>query len=225
MFEQRLAERLTAADSELDEADSRQLIAGIPQAVAQLGTLLVGPFGILTSSESRSLYPSLQTGPVPCLDPGCAALHTVRLSGVTASAHEAEGILEGLASGGVAWRRKHEYAVGEDARYLDDLHPGSLPITLANAFSLQELQGLLAEVVDNHPQAIRPWVREHRNLRQSFAQAGRACRRVSSLEGCCNAFFSPRTKSSLRLSRPALTAVTWRSLQRRRGISSTRRDI
>ncbi len=48
-----------------------------PQGVYQIGTLLSGPLGFLTSRENRFIPPSLEMPLWHCSDPGCSRFHTV----------------------------------------------------------------------------------------------------------------------------------------------------
>lgn len=61
------------------EPDVIMLLDNTPIGVYQLGRTLIGPMGILTSSENRYLPPSLKLPLWHCSDTGCRSIHTVRL--------------------------------------------------------------------------------------------------------------------------------------------------
>jgi hypothetical protein len=63
----------------LDPASSNLLLAGTPEGVFQVGTLLVGPLGCVESLERRTVEPTLRLALWHCSDPGCQARHVVCL--------------------------------------------------------------------------------------------------------------------------------------------------
>ncbi|MCH7736723.1 MAG: hypothetical protein IH872_04890 [Chloroflexi bacterium] len=63
----------------LPEAVSR-LLDGTPQGIYQVGNLVSGPFGILTSKAIRSFHPVLDLPLWHCPDIGCRVLHPVSLT-------------------------------------------------------------------------------------------------------------------------------------------------
>ena len=174
-------ERLSAAvqtlpEDGLDPIVSRRVLAGVPQAVAQVGPVVAGRFGLCRSTESRWFPPRLVAGPVPCTDPGCDYLHAVRFAGVTSDMHLAEAFfldeLEAEFGGSDHWLTAVDEITQPQSRYLDEFHTGSLPLTLSNAFSERELRAILADLIDHYSAAIRPTVSRCPQLTTLFRASG-----------------------------------------------------
>jgi len=64
----------------VDPDETQALINDLPQGVFHVGEYVSGPFGLLRSSDSRWLLPGTGGPLLGCSDPGCNALHRVRLS-------------------------------------------------------------------------------------------------------------------------------------------------
>ncbi|MGZ8158831.1 MAG: hypothetical protein ACXWT1_17385 [Methylobacter sp.] len=69
----------TNRTSHLLSDDVKKLIDGTPKGVYQVGNIIVGPLGVITSVEPRSIYPSLELPLWHCSDTGCNAIHLVDL--------------------------------------------------------------------------------------------------------------------------------------------------
>ena len=157
VFADRLSTAIpTLRSLELDESTSRALLTGVPQAVAQVANLVVGPFGVCRSVQTRTFPPGLQAGPVACADPGCGTLHSVLFDGFTAGFHEAEASLLDLEPASVSWREAVIEPADPEAQYLEVYDTGPLPRLLANAFSESELRILLASLIDMFGDDVRP---------------------------------------------------------------------
>lgn len=63
----------------LEHEEVAQLLSDTPHGVYQVGTLLSGPLGFLTSQEARFLPPNLLLPLWHCSDTGCSQLHYVTL--------------------------------------------------------------------------------------------------------------------------------------------------
>ncbi|TFB37235.1 hypothetical protein [Pseudomonas sp. F01002] len=59
--------------------DVDKLLEGTPKGVYQVGNTVIGPFGIITSTEPRAIYPNLKLPLWHCEDTGCNTIHHVDL--------------------------------------------------------------------------------------------------------------------------------------------------
>ena len=63
----------------LDAESAESLLSGTPQGVFQVGTILSGPLGFISSAEERTISPILRLPLWHCSDTGCKAPHFVKL--------------------------------------------------------------------------------------------------------------------------------------------------
>lgn len=86
----------TYIDNKTDHLDpdaANSLLENTPQGVYQIGNLLSGPLGFITSSEVRILPPTLRLGLWHCSDPGCLSKHYVKLNEYDGSFKRARDVI------------------------------------------------------------------------------------------------------------------------------------
>lgn len=132
-----------------DEASS--LLKACGMGVAQLGTHLAGPFGLLESSEQRIVRPSRYGPTFACSDPACAGLHPIELETGPNPTLSAWLALQGMyASRGVAesnWDAWFYNYLIDRFSHVDDFNVNDLPVLLGDGLSVEELATLTAAVV------------------------------------------------------------------------------
>lgn len=123
------------------------LLAGVPQGVYQVGTLLSGPLGFLTSNEMRFLPPSARDLPLwHCSDTGCRAIHHVRLEKAPIPSEESFVRLDLAANRQLG--RSSEWGIALRSLYLDEqdsrgrIHY-NLPVLIADTILGDERRVLL----------------------------------------------------------------------------------
>ena len=137
----------TTAPRSLPAGQSYRLLNGIPQGVAQIRDIVVGPFGILRSDELR-YTPPLMCGPnFQCSDVGCNVAHHVELQ-------------TGTTPSGKFYRElRRTYPSSERARtiradsrrpkseYWDVFNSDSIPWLLGNGLTSTEQKLLLERLI------------------------------------------------------------------------------
>jgi hypothetical protein len=159
----------------LSSKETTDLLQETPQGVFQLGRFVIGPLGILLSSQHRLLPPSRFGPAVPCTDPGCMGIHDVELTSYPHPARQGADEVdktESIAGTGLSgYRGLFESLCGAEERYMDDLNPAMLPLLIANAFGERELSGILGETVNSHP-AVRQTLPDTAEFRELMKGAG-----------------------------------------------------
>ena len=145
---------------QLSVDDTQRLLDGTPVGVFQLGTLLTGPFGLLTSPAERALGPVRNVPLYHCSDLSCNTVHRTRLSTdyeapINEHRLKANKVLEQDSRDPSAWGSYlSELLRDRDARYKDD-HMGTLPALIGDALSATEKRLLLAWLLDNTAGRLR----------------------------------------------------------------------
>ena len=170
----------------LTQEETMKLLDGTPQGVFQIGKKLVGPFGVLTSTEVRRLYPVDDAPLWHCSDISCSALHPVTLSkGQEASEQLIRRAISSIRKQGKPseWWGLFMDILLEQESYYDDMSAVSLPWLLGNGFSERERQLIAIELLSRRSKDLRTQLLES-GFAQTFVQgsAGQVVERFNSSE-------------------------------------------
>jgi hypothetical protein len=135
----------------LTPAQTTELLRETSPGVFQIGSAVLGPFGICPSAQGRD-FPILREVVLGhCADPNCSAIHVSRLTSSESP------LLDGVSLVGRSlkrsptlqspWARMFVELTLPPHFYYDDYWPGDIVWFLGNAFSHQELQDLLHRVL------------------------------------------------------------------------------
>ncbi|MEV7988527.1 hypothetical protein [Micromonospora sp. NPDC085948] len=160
----RLADRERPDRNYLPEAETWALLQDTPQGIAQIGTMVAGPYGILKSKEVRTLQPDRRVA-YHCSDLSCNDLHRYYLLTST----EAE-INENRSKISKEMERESKEAskwaeflanTNKDADSLiyDDMNGDPLPFLIGDTLDLDEQKLLLGWLFDNTAGELRETVR------------------------------------------------------------------
>ena len=158
----------------LSYEQTMRLLEGTPQGVFQIRDLVIGPFGVLTSTCFRYLPPVLNCPLWNCSDLTCDAIHPTYLSSdnlgkpvrdfISKHLEEVEGIES-------EWYDFFgEFAGKPD--FHDDMHLGNFPWILINGFSEKEVKSILCRLIDNHSKKIREFFPSDRRFKSIFSGSG-----------------------------------------------------
>ncbi|MFE4463890.1 hypothetical protein ACFRCR_02120 [Oerskovia sp. NPDC056781] len=144
----------------LGTADTLRLIADLPVGVFQMGIRVSGPFGLLQSSESRGMRPTLNVPMQHCHDVSCRRIHRTVLSTDSSAAinnHRATAskILEAESDDPSAYAAFFAEISDGLADEIDDFDPGALPLLLGDGFSVNELRRILSRILDRDGGMLR----------------------------------------------------------------------
>ena len=141
----------------VSKEETERLLCDTPPGVFQLGTLSVGPFGLLESEQSRLFRPRSDILLSHCSDATCNHAHVAMIyvgggpvSGITSSINK---ILQQAGDPSEYQEFVAELQVGYS--WYDDFAWKNLPWLLGNAFSEPEVRTLLAEVITTRQAQIR----------------------------------------------------------------------
>jgi len=135
----------------LSDSETAKLIDGCPHGVFQIGSRLIGPFGVLISSELRYLYPATTAPLWHCSDPACTAIHPVKFSAPQIQAALGVRALsslrqtEGPSSEWFGFYRQK----ADPYAWYDHMYPSTLPWLVANAFSQNEQKEIFIELISS----------------------------------------------------------------------------
>lgn len=153
---------------------ARSLLEGTPSGVFQLQDYLVGPFGLLRSSQRRELRPMRSLPLWHCSDLSCSALHPVHLqtghcsiTDVTTFLRTEAAKVEGPASEWAGLYSHHD--LDGSPSYFDDLHTHDIPGLLGNGFTLDELRLICENLLDSDSKAIRERLPDTKRVRTLMA--------------------------------------------------------
>lgn len=161
---------------ELSIAESFALLDATPMGVYQYGEYVIGPLGMVKSSESRSVHASRHIPAFHCSRPSCRAIHRVylRTSQDAAVNHHRDKLRRILSE------REKEAAewgafAGELGGFLDvmyDDRAGAVLIALlGDCLATEELRSVLAYLLDNTKGVVRSLVPDQpRESAQSIAE-------------------------------------------------------
>ena len=146
--------------SSLTHEETCDLFDGLPNATYQLGSLTIGPLGLAESGGWRHFAPPHEAPLWHCSDPGCTALHSVRLGVSHADVNRVmieigrrfseTGILPSEWKGGL-----FRMLSSEERGYYRDFNIPRLPWLLADGFSEDELRSLLSAVFELDQASVR----------------------------------------------------------------------
>ncbi|MEK7400487.1 MAG: hypothetical protein AAB116_26380 [Candidatus Poribacteria bacterium] len=136
----------------LDAEESIELLKDTPQGVYQMGKILSGPFGLLTSQETRFLPPSSRIPLWHCSDTGCSAIHHVELDQSPVPISDAFHCMSDLAEKQMGPKSEWEIALMlmyKHEQYQFGRPYYDLPALLADAVLDNERTNLLAFALDS----------------------------------------------------------------------------
>jgi len=159
----------------LSNEQTMRLLEGTPQGVFQIRDLVIGPFGVLTSSCFRLLPPVLNCPLWNCSDLSCDALHPTYLSSgnllvlrvrdfIGKQLEEAEGIES-------EWYGFFQEFAGEPD-FHDDMHLANFPWVLINGFSEKEVRNILSRLIEYHSEKIRELFPSDKRFKSVFFGSG-----------------------------------------------------
>ena len=170
----RFFDEFPATTDSLTYEQTRRLLMGTLPGVFQLRDMLIGPYGVLISSEQRGIPPPLSTPLWHCSDPSCQALHPVRLkSGRSGTLDAADFLtnecvrLEGVGSN---WGAYFGRLDGSPDWY-DDMHFADLPWLLGNSFSEGEIRLVFGNLLTDHSKELRSRLPDTKRFKRLFSSS------------------------------------------------------
>lgn len=161
----------------LDFDETADLLEGAPRGVAQVGTLTVGPFGIIDGARTaRPLFPTTTVPLWHCADMGCEQLHQVDLSiGPIPERYVADNINDAaveLLGDGTDWHDKFRRLFPYRSDYYDNQSVNDLPALLISCLSSVELKTLCSTLLIEHSAFIRSKIKPRGALLALFKNSG-----------------------------------------------------
>jgi hypothetical protein len=153
--------RLFAEQKEaLSLEETADLLANTPIGVAQIGHLLVGPFGILENiSTPRPILPAYEVPLWHCMDMGCEQLHAVELKLACIDEIEiADAINDAaveLLGEGVDWGNKFRQTFPYKSNFYDDVSVNDIASVLITCLSGVELKNLCTQLLISNSAHLR----------------------------------------------------------------------
>ncbi|MCY1003859.1 hypothetical protein OWM54_42615 [Myxococcus sp. MISCRS1] len=154
---------------ELSHDQTLQLLQKTPTGVFQIGTLLIGPLGVLESAQYR-YAPPVGTVPVRyCSDPSCESLHPIEISDADGRIVRLLGSLDDIRAEIFKEAERDWLAllIDHSPDYHDDLSLEDLPWFLGSAFSENELRQILKELLTCKAGVLRPRLPKDKRLRRA----------------------------------------------------------
>lgn len=143
----------------LNNAETMALVEGTQQTAYQFGRLTVGPLGVLTSTGFREFAPQHDAPLWHCSDPGCSALHTVRLGAGPLHSNPVAETVRNLCARDEKDRSEWEglfYRLSSiDRGYYSESNLARLPYLLVDAFDEDELRTILRDAFALEPRVVR----------------------------------------------------------------------
>ncbi|MGE5109677.1 MAG: hypothetical protein ACM3JB_02385 [Acidobacteriaceae bacterium] len=142
----------------LTTEQTKKLLSLSPPGVFQLSKVVVGPYGALASTESRSLAPTRELLLWHCADSMCGAVHTGTLQQFDKDVYDACSTAEKQLENKIppsSWGQFASRIITRD-HYYTDYSLVNLPGLLGNAFSESELQEIVRATIDAEPALMRP---------------------------------------------------------------------
>lgn len=143
---------------DLDNIQTLKLLDNTPQGVIQVGTNLIGPFGILKSGASRIFDGPSKLRLWHCTDHACSNFHTVSFTPADCPLNFARFVISELYPD----RKSFKSDLFKDIRleaygssFLNDLSVQDFPVFLANIFSESELSRLLQFMLEEYGKELR----------------------------------------------------------------------
>lgn len=156
----RFFDRYPSGVSSLAHEETCKLFEGLPNAAYQMGSLTIGPLGLAESDGWRNFAPTHDAPLWHCSDPGCTALHTVRLGVANSDVNRvAIGIGRRYSEMGIPpseWGEElFRILTRKERGYYHDFNMSRLPWLLADGFSEGELRSLLATAFELDQSSVR----------------------------------------------------------------------
>lgn len=170
----RFYEMFPDVDETLSDEETLKLLENTSQGVFQISDMIVGPFGVLTSSRQRFL-PPVRTVPLwHCPDPSCTAIHPVLLSTSSTKVSQAIHLIstasdeDELPEASSAFFRD----ILDRPDYYDHMLTEGFPWLLVNGFSHTEFKCILARLIDQYSKEIRTRFPNNKRFRSLLAGSG-----------------------------------------------------
>ncbi|TFW36024.1 hypothetical protein [Massilia horti] len=140
--------------------ETADLLQKSPQGVAQIGSLIVGPFGIIDSSKTyRPIFPAKKIPLWHCSDTGCEQLHKVELTlsriPEQRLADEINDAAVELLGERVDWSMKFRETFPHQYNYYNNGNVNDIAAVLTSCLSPVELKTLCAQLLVEHSATMR----------------------------------------------------------------------
>ena len=150
----------TGRIDKLDEVETQDLLEGTPCGVAQVGSVLIGPLGIVKNAmEFRSIFPKRRAPLWHCSDLGCEHLHTVTLELTYIPELEVAGDINSAAvellGEGVDWSDKFSQTYPYKMHFYQDQGVYDIVELLTECLSGNELKTLCSQLLTDYSEIIR----------------------------------------------------------------------
>ena len=163
-------------DEKLSREETTALLEGTLIGVFQMAEQVVGPFGILSSSQPRRFSPMREVALGHCADPNCSALHVSRLSQIELQMSELVSRvakdIEALQGERRDWSELFFKLTLPPGYYYDDYSLGGLVWFLGNGFSEGETRLLLTSLLQQKGKGLRSKLPSSGKWRSLFAAPG-----------------------------------------------------
>ncbi|MCW2297628.1 hypothetical protein [Rhodococcus erythropolis] len=137
----------------LNVEDTSKLLTETPTGVWQADNIIIGPYGVVVSDVQRTLPPSQRIPLQHCVDPACHVVHKVHLTTsyeapINRSMYKMEEYLEKGGQEPSDWAGFIEEVSNGRARSFNDSDSSSVPYSLGDLLSIEELRSLLVRMLD-----------------------------------------------------------------------------
>lgn len=161
--------------NELSYSKTDQLLKSTPKGVFQIHDLIVGPFGLLHSNDTRYHFPIKDVPLWHCPDPTCNAIHPVRLfTGIDELIEASYSVRNHIEKthNTILPTVQYSYTLLGAGNYDDDMNLNQFPWLLANAFSENELRLILERLINSDYKDIRQLFPKNKQFNSLFTGSG-----------------------------------------------------
>ncbi|MFF2092161.1 hypothetical protein [Paenibacillus sp. NPDC058174] len=146
-------EKFTIEPSRLNVPETKELLKYTPMGVFQVKDCIIGPFGVIMSKCKRFLPPVLKAPLWHCSNPSCLKVHYVNFTSDITNIQKAYYRIYTSRNHNDKFLEIEKYVATEHLGqydWFDDMQLAELPMLLVNAFSVVELQILLANLINKN---------------------------------------------------------------------------
>lgn len=167
----------TEAKKNLDEIETKDLLANSPKGVIQVGNLLAGPFGIVDDVKfNRAILNSHKIPLWHCSDTGCEALHNVEIDISPIPEIEIAGTISDIAfdllGEGEDWYAIYKETFPSTRDYYNSDVVADIGAMLISCFGMVELRCLTGKLLISHSEYIRSKIKHRGNIKTLFQNSG-----------------------------------------------------
>ncbi len=143
-------EEFDSHDDELNNQEVFKLLQDTPKGVFQLSNIIVGPFGVIETENTRYLPATKNIRLWHCTDPSCTSFHTVQFNDGQTILIDLENEIRKI----ISTEKESEWAsfyydiIESDSYYYDIDRLTECHLLLINAFGNNELKELLKDLID-----------------------------------------------------------------------------